>query len=260
MIEEKLKTAATGLPEPSSDFLAVEEACKKRKTARPVLRKRCLAIILALALLLSGFTVVAATAEVNHSAWVDPIVHGWGTVKRELKKLDYTLPKTLGGSKFSQSEHMYFCPPGTSWLGAILKPSYKPTIVTYGTETVHAGVERKPMMELMFGSTLNKYCHQWWSLEEDYEPWFMRQDNLLEGTGERLEYEDNILYTGTLVSPWESHTYDLEGNRIDEYGETHRHYVLWVDTQKNVAACLDSKDVDAETLLKYAMSVIDLNK
>lgn len=259
MIEEKLKMAAKSLPEPKSGFLAVEEAYKKKPSVRPVRRKRRLAIILTILLLLTGCATVAVTTEVNHSAWVDPIVRPWSTAKRELKAFNYTLPKKIGDSAFSQTEHMYFCPPGTSWLGAILKPSYKPTIVTYGDSRPNAGVAKTPEMELMFGSTENRYCHQWWSLEEDYEPWFMRKDNLLEGTGERLEYEDNILYTGTLVYPWEQTTYDAEGNPIRETGETHRHHVLWVDTERNLACCLDSADVDLETLLGYVKDIIDLN-
>lgn len=259
-MEEKLKQAASKLPQPKGDFLAVEEAYSHKQFRRSGVRKRHLAALLTVALLLAGFTTAFATAEVNHSAWVDPFVHGWGTVKRELKKVDYTLPKTLGESKFTQAEHMYFSPPGTKWAMAILKPSYKPTIVTYGTEVVKRSGVPQPVMKLMFGSTLNKYCHQWWILEEDYEPWFMRKENLLEGTGEKLEYEENILYTGTLVGHWERTTYDLEGTPIHESGETYTHYVLWVDTDKNVAACLESEDVDADTLLQYVKDIIDLNK
>jgi len=260
-MEEKLKAAAARLPQPKGDFLAVEEARKHKLSHRSAVRKRRLAVILtALVLLFGCIMTVAATAEVNHSAWVDPIVRPWATVKREMKKLDYEFPKTLGQSQFTQAEHMFFCPPGTKWLAAILNPSYKPTIITYGTEVVKRTGTKQPVMELMFGSTENKYCHQWWELEEDYEPWFIRQDNLLEGTGERLEYEENILYTGTLVNPWEYHTYDIDGNPIDKYGQTHTYYVLWVDTDKNVAACLESKDTDADTLLQYAKDIIDLNK
>lgn len=261
-MEEKLKQAASKLPQPTGDFLAVEEAYSHKQSRRSGVRKRHLAALLTVALLLAGFTTAFATAEVNHSAWVDPFVHGWGTVKRELKKLDYTLPKTLGESKFTQAEHMYFSPPGTKWAMAILKPSYKPTIVTYGTEVVKRSGVPQPVMKLMFGSTLNKYCHQWWILEEDYEPWFMRKENLLEGTGEKLEYEENILYTGTLVfDGGKQTTYDLEGNPIiEQLDDRYEHYVLWVDEERNIACCLESKKVNLENLLEYAKGIMDLNK
>lgn len=261
-MEEKLIAAASRLPKPRSDFLAVEEACKRKAAHRSVIRKRRFAVVLtALLLLFGSVTAVAATAEVNHSAWVDPIVRPWSTVKKEMKKLDYEFPKTLGESPFSQAEYMFFCPPGTKWLGAILNPSYKPTIITYGTNRNTANPEKHPEMELMFGSTENKYCHQWWQLEEDYEPWFMRSDKLLEGTGERLEYAGNILYTGTLVTNGGKRTtYDLEGNPIiEQLDDRYEHHVLWVDTVKNVACCLDSEEVDLETLLEYAKGIIDLN-
>ena len=261
-MEEKLKRAASNLPQPKGDFLAVEESLKQSSALRSSSRKRRIAVLLTAVLVLFSCVIgVGATAEVNHSAWVDPFIHGWGTVKRELKKVDYTLPKVLGESKFTQAEHMYFCPPGTKWLNAILNPSYKPTIVTYGQETANAGAEKQPMMELMFGSTLNKYCHQWWELKEDYEPWFMRNDRLLEGTGEKLEYEGNIVYTGTLVFDGGSYTYyDIEGNPItEELEDRYENYVLWVDRSRNVACCLDSTDVDTDTLLQYAKEIIGLN-
>lgn len=261
-MEERLKIAASRLPQPKGDYLAVEEACKHKHHHRSGIRKRRFAVILTAALLLFGcVTGVAATAEVNHSAWVDPIVRPWSTVKREMKKFHYEFPKTLGESKFTQAEHMFFCPPGTKWLTAILNPSYKPTIIVYGQETANAGTEKDPKMELMFGSTLNKYCHQWWILEEDYEPWFMRKENLLEGTGERLEYEENIIYTGTLVFDGGSHTYyDMEGNPItEEMEDLYEHYVLWVDENRNIACCLDSKEVELKNLLEYVKDIIDLN-
>ena len=253
-MEEKLKAAANQLPLPTTDFLAVEERSKASDRISRI-RRRWIPVLLTILILMTGCTIAAATTEVNHSAWVDPIVHGWGAVKQELKKVDYTLPKTLGEAPFSQSEFMYFCPPGTSWLGAILNPSYKPTIVTYGSRD-------STEMELMFGSTLNKYCHQWWELEEDYEPWFMRHENLLEGTGERLEYEDNILYTGTLVYKGGMATYyDAEGNPTTKvFDDRYKRCVLWVDTQRNLACCLASEEVEADTLLQYAKEIIDLNQ
>jgi hypothetical protein len=261
-MEEKLKKAASRLPQPKGDFLAVEEAYQHKQTRRSGIRKRRFAIILTAVIVLFGCVIgVSATAEVNHSAWVDPIVRPWSTVKREMTKLNYEFPKTLGESPFSQAEHMYFCPPGTKWLGAILKPSYKPTIITYGSKVANAGAERKPMMELMFGSALNKYCHQWWQLEEDYEPWFMRSDKLLEGTGQRLEYGDNILYTGTQVFGGTQTVEDMDGNPMTvDSEEWYKHHVLWVDTEKNVACCLESEDVELETLLEYVKGIIDLNK
>lgn len=261
-MEEKLITAASRLPQPKGDYLAVEEAYQRKAAHRSVVRKRRFAVILTAVLLLFGcVTGVAATAEVNHSAWVDPIVRPWSTVRREMQKLNYEFPKTLGQSPFSQAQHMFFCPPGTKWLEAMLKPSYKPTIIFYGGKAPTAKAEAKPELELMFGSTLNKYCHQWWQLEADYEPWFMRSDKLLEGTGERLEYEGNIIYTGTLVYDGGSHTYyDEEGNPITEKLEgRYERYVLWVDTQRNIACCLDSEEAELDTLLEYVKGIIDLN-
>ena len=261
-MEERLKIAASRLPQPKGDYLAVEEACTHKQVRRSGIRKRRFAVILTAALLLFVcVTGVAATAEVNHSAWVDPIARPWSTVKREMKKLDYAFPKNLGESPFSQAEHMYFCPPGTSWLKTILNPSYKPTIITYGTAPHIVTSDKKPEMQLMFGSTLNQYCHQWWILQEDYEPWFMRSDKLLEGTGQRLEYEGNILYTGTEVFGGTQTVTDMEGNPITiDTNEWYKHNVLWVDPQRNLACCLDSGEVDLETLLEYAKGIIDLNK
>ena len=261
-MEEKLKAAAKKLPQPNSDFLAVEEAYKKAATLRPGIRKRRLALILTIVLLLTGCaTAVAATTEVNHSAWVDPIVRPWNTVRREMKKLNYEFPKKLGQSRFNHAEHMYFCPPGTSWMGAIVNPSYKPTIIIYGDTNANAGVEKEPELSLMFGSTLNKYCHQWWQLEEDYEPWFMRSDKLLEGTGERLEYEGNILYTGTQMFGGTQTVEGIDGNPITvDFEEWCKHHVLWVDTDRNIACCLESEEVELETLVEYAKGIMDLNR
>jgi hypothetical protein len=90
----------------------------------------------------------------------------------------------------------------------------------------------------------------------------MRSDKLLEGTGERLEYEGNILYTGTLgFDGGKRTTYDLEGNPIVEtLDDRYEHHVLWVDTEKNIACCLESEEVELETLLEYVKGIIDLNK
>lgn len=274
MIEQKLQQAADTLPQPTGDYLAVEEAFKSQQTHAPVYRKkrRQVALILCLSLLLVGcvagptvpeyhlyngnidllFPGIAFDAIRNEIGW-DP---EWDSAEKSAKELSWTIPETLGESPCIGADKYNLTTKESNWFMAMLFHHYTYYSVDYGYEmeteviledgtpsTAHwtdAGVG------LTFGSMDNDVWHRQFGFNEN-DVWIAYSAFLDYIDSYSLEYDGYTLYVGT----WQSDD-DFYG-LSSYYGQR----ISWVDYDHNTVFQINSRDDTPDFAIQCAKELID---
>lgn len=262
MIETKLHQAMQAGPEPVTNYSQIEGLVHKntRKSTVHSRRIRTTAVFAVCALLLLGAVAMAATTEVNYSAWASSSESFWDA-ERIADKLGLALPETLDDSPFCGITTMYVVPEGATYLDAITAPHYRWYDVDYGVEEiVHKDnsitTEVYDDYSIAFGSTDGNLWGYVFSLDES-GTWV--PDNLLPGSYRTEEYNGIILQIGTWVQ------YDPENE-----GEifAYHHKVIWVDANNHAVFSLhksfyaeeNAADRLPSEMIEFAKSIIDLNK
>lgn len=270
MIETKLYQAAQVLPEPTGSFSQVEERANwnMKKSSVKFSYYRRAAVVLACVCLLMGGVAVAATTDVDYSAWATSS----GTfpdAERIADRMGVVLPEALDDSPFYNITTMYVVPQGTSYLEAISTPVYRWYAVDYGVQDVvrqYASDDPDSWFSessvvydeysLSIGSTDGKLWNYVFSLDEDGDRVY---EDALPGSERSEEYNGVTLQIGTEIQ------YDREdGSDVFSY----HHRVLWVDKSNNTVFVLHkaihAEEETAEQLpdemIGFAKEIIDLNR
>ncbi len=270
MIENRLYKAAQLLPEPTSTFVNIEEkAYRNRKvTSFHTLQYRRVAAIVACVFLLMSISVaVAATTEVNYSAWAKRS-NAFYDVEKIGESIGIVLPEVLDDSPFYNITTMYVAPEGTTYLDALSNPAYPWYSVDYGVQDVvrkynsdkpGSGFSESSVVydeySLSFGSTENELYKYVFSLDES-GTW--THENTLSGSFRTEEYDGVTMQIVTYVQ------YDLENsNEIFAY----HHKVIWVDANNHAVFSLhksfyaeeEAADQLPAELIEFAKVIIDMN-
>lgn len=262
MIVTKLHQAMQAGPEPTTDYSQIEELTRKNtRNAVPHLHRiRLAAALAACTLLLIGTVAMAATTEVNYSAWATRS-DSFRSADRIADKLGFSLPEVLGDSPFCEITTLYVVPEGTTYLDAITAPIYRWYDVDYGVnKVVHddnsSTTEVYDDYSIAFGSTEGELWGYVFSLDAS-GTWV--PDNMLPGSYRTEEYNGITLQIGSWVQ------YDSENE-----GEifSYHHNVIWIDTNNHAVFSLrksfyaeeDTADQFPAEIIGFAKSIIDLNK
>lgn len=180
MIENKLYQAANLLPKPASNFSQIERRSylTSKKTTLGLRSFRRVAVALLCIFLLTGGTVVAATTEVNYSAWANHS-DSFDDAEKNAQSLGVVIPETLDDSPFFNITTMYVAPKGTTYLDALNTPAYRWYSIDYGIQDVireydfdspNSGFSENPVIydeySLSIGSTNNELYRYIFSLDE----------------------------------------------------------------------------------------------
>ena len=262
MIETKLHQAMQAGPEPVTNYSQIEELTRK-KTRKTTLYSRRIRMTVAFAvctLFLLGTVAMAATTEVNYSAWATRSDSFW-SANRIADKLGISLPEALDDSPFCEITTLYVVPEGTTYLDAITAPIYRWYDVDYGVQKIVQEDNSKTTevyddYSIAFGSTEGELWRYVFSLDAS-GTWV--PDNMLPGSYRTEEYNDITLQIGTWVQ------YDSEN---EEEIFSYHHKVIWVDTNNHTVFSLrksfyaeeDTADRLPAEMIEFAKSIIDLNK
>lgn len=263
MIESRLYKAAQLLPEPTSTFFQIEEkAYQNRKVSSFNTRqyRRVAAIVACVFLFMSVSVAVAATTEVNFSAWASRS-NDYNHVEKIADKLGVALPETLDDSPFYNITTMCVAPEGTTYLDALSNPAYPWYSVDYGIQDVvrkYASDEPDSDFSessvvydeysISFGSTENELYKYVFSLDESRTRIL---ENALSGSYRTEEYNGITMQIVTDVQ------YDSENvSKIFAY----HHRVIWVDTNNHAVFSLHKLFyVEEEAADQLPAEMIDMN-
>ena len=261
MIESKLHQAVQTLPVPTSTFSQIQEKAyqTQRRSSFGVRQYRRVAALLVCVVLLMGGAAIAATTEVDYSAWATRS-SAFSDCVGIADKLGIILPENIGDSPFREVTTLYVVPEGTTYLEALCTPTYQWYDVDYGVQeiirTEHSEtIEASDEYSLAFGSTDGELWRYVFSLDE-YGTW--APDNTLPGSYQTEEYKGITLQRGTTVH------YSAES---DSEIFSYQHKVIWVDTTHNVVFVLnksfyaeeDAADKFPDKMIEFAKSIIDQN-
>ena len=254
-VETKLMNAAELLPKPVLDFQAIEQHMKvsgkpTRKNGKAL--RAALAAVLAMVLLCG-----MGWSKSHYSMWLV----GGSNVYRDLENMagryDIVLPESLGGTPFCEYEITGLVPQDAPWATALINPSYKPRLVTYGwvveehlTDSDgewNGGIARwtHTDLSLNFGTTKNNLWHYFFEYDEN---------GLWTGCEVPESYE-MIEYKGISLQVGDTLYYDelLGYNRYTRW-------VHWVDEEKQVVFSIHETDYsDPDRVVECAKQIIDLN-
>lgn len=262
MIESKLHQAAQALPVPTSTFSQIQQKANRnqRSLFAGVRQYRRVAAILVCIILLMGSAAIAATTEVDYSAWASRS-RVFVDCVRIADKLGITLPESIGDSPFREVTTLYVVPEGTTYIEALSTPVYRWYDVDYGVQRVirteHSeSIEVSDEYSLALGSTDEELWSYVFSLDES-GTWAL--DDTLPGSYQTEEYQGITLQMGTTVN------YSAESN-----GEifSYHHKVIWVDANNHVVFVLnkstyaeeDGANQFPDEMIEFAKSLIDGNK
>lgn len=269
MIESKLFQAAQSLPTPKTSFSEIENKARINKKHRSfrIRRYRMVAAMLVCTFLLMGSAVVAATTEVNYSAWATH-ANQFSDVEVVAKKVGVVLPEAIDDSPFYNITTMYVAPEGTTYLDAIMNPAYPWYSVNYGVQNVvreynsdepdsgySESIVVKDAYSLSFGSTDNELFRYVFGLNEN-------GDRILEDAIQG-SYQ-TIVHNGITMQIVTDVQHDLEDeNEVLAY----HHRVVWIDTENHAVFSLhksfDAKENAADQLpgemIDLAKKIIDMN-
>lgn len=269
MIETRLQQAVLTLPEPASSFSRIEEKAyqSQKKSSFRIRQYRQVAAILICAFLLMGSTVIAATTEVNYSAWA---IHSsaFSDVQQISEKLGVVLPETLDASPFYNITTMYVAPEGTTYLDALADPAYPWYSADYGVQDVvrkynsdapDSGFSESSVIydtySVSFGSTENELFKYVFGLDESGTRIL---ENALPGSY-RTEY-----YNGVIMQIVTDVQYDGD-NGCEVFAYHHR--IIWVDADNHAVFSLhksfyaeeDAADQLPIEMIAIAKKIIDMN-
>lgn len=269
MIESKLYQAAQALPTPKTSFCEIENKArisKNNQTFR-LRRYRIVAAMLVCAFLLMGSAVVAATTEVNYSAWAK---HSGQFSDAEVaaEKVGVTLPEAINDSPFYNITTMYVAPEGTTYLDALTNPAYPWYAVDYGVQKVvreyysdkpdsgySESIDIDDKYSLSFGSTDNELFRYVFGLNEN-------GDRILEKAIQDSYRTEE--YNGITIQIVTDVQHDRDnGSEVFAY----HHQIIWIDEDNHAVFCLHKSvyadEIAADQLPKemidFAKEIIDMN-
>ena len=267
MIEQKLYRAAQALPTPKTDFREIVNIADQNKKNQTVYTGRCrkAAVILVCVLLLLGSAGVAATTEVNYSAWA---THSgsFEDAHNIAAELGVVLPEALGSSPFYNITTMYVAPEGTTYFDALANPDYPWHSVDYGVQKIvreydseepGSGFSETSVVYdeygLSFGSTDTVLFRYVFALDETGTRIL---ENAIPGSYRTEEYNGITMQIVTEVQ------YDSE--EIFAY----HHRVIWVDSDHHAVFSLhksfyadeDAADQFPDEMIVFAKGIIDENR
>lgn len=270
MIESRLYRAAQLLPEPTSTFFQIEEkAHRNRKVSSFYTRpyRRVAAIAACVFLLMSVSVAVAATTEVNYSAWAMRS-NAFSDVEKIGEKIGIVLPEILDDSPFYNITTMYVAPEGTTYLDALINPAYPWYSVDYGVQDVvrkynsdepDSGFSETTVVydeySLSFGSTENELYKYVFSLDESGTRIL---ENALPGSYRTEEYNGVTMQIVTDVQ------YDRENSNVIF---AYHHRVIWVDANNHAVFSLhksfyaeeETADQLPGEMIEFVKEIIDMN-
>ena len=269
MIEDKLYQASLTLPEPSSSFAQIEEKANLSKISRSFYtrRYRMAAAVFAGVFLLLGGVVLAATTEVDYSAWATHS-NAFSDVNKIAATLGVVLPEALDDSPFYNFTTMHVAPEGTTYLAAVTNPAYPWYSVDYGVQRVvreyhsdspDSGFSESTVVydpySVSFGSTEHELFRYVFSLDTSGNRIL---ENALPGSYRTEDYHGIRMQMVTDVQ------YDSgPGSEVFAY----HHRVIWVDTDENVVFSLHKSSQADENMaalfpnemITIAKAMIDMN-
>lgn len=267
MIEARLYQASQALPEPTTSFSEIEEKAyrgEKNQSYR-TRRRRIIAAVLACTILLLGGVVIAATTDASYCAWVG-YSSSFRAVEKTAGKLGVALPENLDDSPFYQFQKMYVVPEDTTYLWALIKPTYRYYSVEYCVHDYVREYTSDSMgysahdvfydkYSISFGSTDNKLYKYIFSLDESGERIL---DDEGSGSYRSEEYHGVTMQIGT------------EAYAIPDSDEIFwfEHRVIWIDTDNHVVFSIfknarveeDGADQFPDEMIEFAKEIIDMNR
>lgn len=270
MIESRLYKAAQLLPEPVCTYSQIEEKAYQNRKASSFnthQSRRVAAIVACVLLLMSVSVAVAATTEVNYSAWAKRS-NDFGDVEIIGENIGVVLPEVLDDSPFYNITTMYVAPEGTTYLDALTNPAYPWYSVDYGVQEIvreynsdepDSGFSENSVVydeySISFGSTNDELFKYVFSLDE-YETRIL--ENALPGSYRTEEYNGVTMQIVTDVQ------YDREN---DSEIFAYHHRVIWVDANNHAVFSLhksfyaeeEAADQFPSEMIKFAKEIIDLN-
>lgn len=255
-MEAKLREAAQLLPEPALDFQTIEQHIKMnvkptRKTGK-ALRVALVAVLAVILLCGMGW------AKLQYSMWLVGGSNVYSDLENMAGRYGIVLPESLGGTPFCEYKITGLVPQGAPWATALINPSYKPRLVTYGWMMEErsldsdgewdGGITRwlESDLQLSFGTTKN-----------DLWRYFFEYDENGRWTGcEVPESYEVIEYKGMTLQVGDTFYYD-EAVGCDIYIR----WVHWVDEEKQVVFSIHEADYsDPDRVVECAKAVIDMNQ
>jgi len=261
MIEAKLYQAAQHLPGPISSFSEIEERASQIKSRRTfgIPRYRIAAAILVCVFLFMGSTVIAATTEVDYSAWAARS-NSFNDAQRRAGELGVVLPEALDDIPFYNVTTMYVAPEGTTYLEAINTPVYRWYSVDYGVnEIVRTDHSVTTVINDEFSVSIGSSEGDLWgyvfSLDESGKWAF---DDTLPDSYRTLEHNGIIVQIGTTVQ------YEEEN---DSNVFAYHHRIIWEDTTSHVIISIHKSfyaeeelaDQLPDEMIDFAKEIIELN-
>lgn len=269
MIESKLYQAAQSLPTPKTSFCDIENKARINRNHQNfrIRRYRMVAAMLACAFLLMGSAAVAATTEVNYSAWAK-YSNDVDDAKKIGENIGIIFPEALDDSPFYNITTMYVAPEGTTYLDALTNPAYPWYAVDYGVEDVvreydsdepDSGFSESSVVydkySLSFGNTENEMFKYVFSLDETGTRIL---EKALPGSYHTEEYNGITMQIVTDVQ------YDRDnGSEVFAY----HHRIIWIDAENHAVFCLhksfyadeNAADQLPKEMIDFAKEIIDMN-
>ena len=268
MMEEKLQSAANALPENFSDFSAVENRIAEKANRPRPLRRRRLAIVMVLAVLLVGcMSVTVPEYHLYNGNWwqfipglfFDPAddfdLHDNQTMKAA-GKLGITLPETLGEYPIIHFARLNLTTREVPLWYAWIRPDYLYFSSFYGYDTevplvMEDGTEITAQSsvgaDVMYGPTDNEIWRRQFGYDEN-DVFVATNYTLADLPVEEiytLEHNGTTLYVGRITTS--IHKQPLW-------------HVTWVDYSNGVVFSIDGHFENPDDLTDYAKQIIDLNK
>lgn len=274
MIERRLQQAADKLPEPKSDYLAVEQAFKKRQNRTPfrkTMRRRAVPVLCIMLLLVgcvAGPTVPEyhlyngslsllfpgiAFDEICELAGWDPELN---SAEESAKGLGWSIPDSLGESPQIGVEKYNLTTKASNWFMAMLFHHYTYHSVDYGFEmeteiTREDGTHSTAHwtdadVELTFGSLDNDVWRRQFGFDGN-DVWVSHSTVPDFVDACTLEYEGFTLYVGT--RQFNNNFYGL----YSYYGQ----YIHWVDYDHNTVFALYCRDETPDFAIECVKELID---
>lgn len=268
MIEEKLQNAAGKLPNPRSDFLAVEEKAKQKRYRPRATPRRRFAIVMVLAVLLVGCVAVSEPDyHLYNGNWWNFIPGVFFDPAKEFglqddqtmkaaEKLGITLPDTLGGYPIISFSRNNLTTKKVPIQIAWISPHYLYYSSFYGVETEKTFIAEDGTLftahtldgaGLTYGPTDDEIWRRQFGYDENdlfvASNWTLANHPVVEITS--LEYEGTTIYVAQIdLSIYLQPNWD----------------VTWVDYENGVVFSLEGDAQTPDTLIGYAKEIIDLNK
>ena len=252
-MEEKLISAAAELPHAATDFAVLENMAAAKKKRIGVGKMKVILAAAAVCILLCGMG--WAKVNMGYGMWTLGASTAWNDASRAAEKLGLVLPETLDGAPFLKYRSFSLVPHGTSWLEALINPSYKPHSVDYGvevteTETYADGSRSGATVTVKglnvdFGTTENDLWRYYFGFDE-------------EGNWTAYEVPDSYCtfeYKGITLQVGDTFFYD------DYLGcDRYTRWVHWVDEELQTAVSISESDyTDPDRVVECAKYIIDMN-